>query len=132
MKRFTIALVALLAVAVAVALAADAPGAKYWVFIGTYTRPNASKGIYRCQFDTASGKLSAPELAAEAKDPSFLAVHPSGKVLYAVGEHSDLDGKKSGGVSGFTLDAATGGLKLINTAVSGGAGPCHLVVDKAG
>src|SRR3954452_21963873 len=109
MKRPIIAIVAVLA-AFAVAPAADALGGKYWVFVGTYTRPNASKGIYRCQFDTASGKLSAPELAAEAKDPSFLAAHPSGKFLYAVGEHSDLDGKKSGGVSGFTLDGATGGL----------------------
>jgi 6-phosphogluconolactonase len=113
------------------ATAADA-GGKLWMFVGTYTRPNGSQGIYRCELDLATGKLSTPQLAAEAKNPSFLAIHPSGKFLYAVGEHSDLDGKTSGGVSGFTLDPQAGTLKALNKRSSGGAGPCHLVVDRAG
>jgi 6-phosphogluconolactonase len=129
MKRFVVGAVAVLAAWAGAAVAADG---KTWVFVGTYTRDNGSKGIYRCAFDAESGKLSAPELAAETKNPSFLALHPSGKFLFAVGEHSDLDGRKSGGVSGFALDPATGALKALNTASSGGAGPCHLVVDKAG
>ena len=114
------------------ATAADSAGGKFWVFVGTYTKPNGSKGIYRCELDTATGKLSAPQLAAEARNPSFLAIHPNAKFLYAVGEYEDLNGQKSGGVSGFTLDVANGALKPINTKPSGGTGPCHLVVDKAG
>jgi 6-phosphogluconolactonase len=116
----------------AAATAADTAGGKFWVFVGTYTRANGSKGIYRCELDTATGKLSAPQLAVEARNPSFLAIHPTAKFLYAVGEYEDLNGQKSGGVSGFTLDVATGALKPINTKPSGGTGPCHLVVDKAG
>src|SRR5947207_4318931 len=133
MKCFVLPLAALLAVTLgAVATAADAAGGKFWVFVGTYTQRNASKGIYRCELDTATGKLSVPQLAAEARNPSFLAIHPNAKFLYAVGEYEDLNGQKSGGVTGFTLDVATGALKSINTKPSGGTGPCHLVVDKAG
>ena len=55
------------------------------VYFGTYTSGrNASKGIYRSLLDTDTGKLSAPVLAAEAKNPSFLEIHPGGKFLYAV------------------------------------------------
>jgi 6-phosphogluconolactonase len=49
-----------------------------------------------------------------------------------VGEVSDFAGKKSGGVSAFAIDASTGNLTLLNQQSSGGTGPCHLVVDKAG
>jgi 6-phosphogluconolactonase len=132
-KCLFLATLALLAVTLGTAAnAADAAGGKMWVFVGTYTRPNGSKGIYRSELDLASGKLSAPQLAAETRNPSFLAIHPTGKFLYAVGEFADLNGQQSGGVSGFTLDPANGSLKLINTKPSGGTGPCHLVVDKAG
>jgi 6-phosphogluconolactonase len=128
-KCLILAATALFAVTLgAVATAADAAGGKFWVFVGTYTRPNGSKGIYRCEFDTGTGKLSAPQLAAEARSPSFLALHPTGKFLYAVGEYE----QGSGGVSAFTLDQATGSLKPLNSKPSGGSGPCHLVVDKAG
>jgi hypothetical protein len=46
---------------------------QFLVYIGTYTGPN-SKGIYVCRFDAATGKLTAPELAAEAINPSFIAI----------------------------------------------------------
>src|SRR5215471_11977291 len=75
---------------------ADEPhAAKQWVFIGTYTGgKTGSKGIYRCEFDPATGKLTEPELAAEVASPSFLAVHPTKRFLYAVGELSEFNGKK--------------------------------------
>ena len=61
------------------------PPDHYWVYIGTYT-DTAVKGIYRSDFDPKAGKLSAPQLAAEATSPSFLAIHPNGKWLYAISE----------------------------------------------
>jgi len=116
----------------AMAYAADTAKAdKYWVFVGTYTG-GKSKGIYRCEFDPATGKLSEPMLAAETPSPSFLAIDPSHRFLYAVGETGVFKGKKSGSVSAFTLDAKTGELKLLNRQPSGGEGPCHLVVDRQG
>jgi len=102
-----------------------------WVFIGTYTDGN-SKGIYRARLDLSTGDLSEPELAAEIENPSFLALHPAGKFLYAAGELSKFEGKPGGAVSAFALDAKTGTLTLLNQKSSRGAGPCHLVVDRGG
>src|SRR5262249_48501286 len=104
------------------------------VYVGTYTGPK-SEGIYRMELDTETGKLSEPVLAGKAVHPSFLAIHPSGKFLYAVGEVSDFikKGKKHGGaVSAFAINPKTGGLTLLNQQSSEGAGPCHVVLDKAG
>ncbi len=53
---------------------------KVRVYVGTYTDKTTSKGIYRLDLDLATGKLSNKELAAEAKNPSFLAIHPSQQV----------------------------------------------------
>jgi 6-phosphogluconolactonase len=121
----------LLAGASMVSAADSAKPGKTWVFIGTYTGAK-SKGIYRCEMDLATGKLGEPELAAEVANPSFLAVHPSRRFLYAVGEMEQFGGKKGGAVSALALDPKTGKLELLNQGSSGGAGPCHLVVDRAG
>lgn len=103
------------------ALAAD----KYWVFLGTYTGKE-SKGIYRCEFDTSTGKLGDPELAAEVGSPSFLHIAPDGKTLYAVGEAAGKDG---GGVYSWKLDPKTGTLSEQVSLTSKGAGPCHISTD---
>ena len=79
-----------------------------------------------------SGKLGAPRLAVEAIDPSFLAIHPNGKFLYAVSERDEVGGRPGGAVLGFSIDQASGKLRPINQQSSRGAGPCHLVVDRAG
>lgn len=101
------------------------------VYFGTYTGEK-SKGIYVSRFDLASGKLSAPQLAGEVNSPSFLAVHPKEPWLYAVNEISNFQGKKSGAVSAFAIDAKTGQLKLLNQQPSVGDGPCHVNVDPSG
>ena len=62
------------------------------VYIGTYTG-DGSKGIYQSVLDLKTGKLSPPELSVEVTSPSFLAIHPSQKLLYAVMEISDFQGK---------------------------------------
>src|SRR5262245_6418855 len=63
------------------------------IYIGTYSG-GKSKGIYLSKFDAATGKLTAPELAVEAKNPSFLCLHPNGKILYTVAETDAFDGQK--------------------------------------
>ena len=106
----------------------DAPE-NLWVFVGTYT-DGKSKGIYRCELNLKTGKLSQPKVAAALKSPSFLAIHPTNRFLYAVNEAGD--GKSTGMVSALSLNAQTGELALLNQQPSGGAGPCHLVVDRVG
>ena len=124
-------------VAVGMAFVSHCPAAdpvvpkSFRVYFGTYTGP-LSKGIYHSTLDLASGQLSPPQLSAEIKSPSFVGIHPSRKFLYAVSEISDFQGKPLGGVSAFSIDAASGKLTLLNQQSSEGAGPCHLVVDAAG
>jgi 6-phosphogluconolactonase len=104
---------------------------RYFVYLGTYTE-KASKGIYACRFDPATDRLTSPGLAAETADPSFLAIDPTRRFLYAVNEVSQYEGRTSGGVSAFAIAPGTGKLTFLNEVPSGGAGPCHLTVDKTG
>ncbi len=101
------------------------------LYVGTYT-DGTSKGIYRTALDRATGTATAPVLAGEAKNPSFLALHPSGRFLYAVSEVDEIVPEKGGGVLAFAVDAKTGDLTLLNQQPSKGGAPCHLVVDKTG
>src|SRR5712672_2156494 len=108
------------------------PNKPYLVYVGTYTNKTASKGIYGYNFDPGTGKLTSRGVAAEFEDPSFLAVHPSGKYLYAVNEIDHFGAQKSGATSAFSIDAKTGKLTLLNQVASRGAGPCHISLDKSG
>ncbi len=113
---------------------ADAPGgepAAWSVYIGTYTR-GESRGIYRSVLCAAHGTLSEPELAAETANPSFLAIHPNRRFLYAVGEAGLFEGRPEGGIVAFAIDPNSGMLTRLNAQSSQGRGPCHLVVDGAG
>jgi 6-phosphogluconolactonase len=116
---------------VALLWAQSAFAQEYFVYFGTYTGAKI-KGIYFSRFDATTGKLSTPELAGETKNPSFLAVHPTGKYLYAVGEVDESQGKRGGAVVSFSLDAKTGKLAALNQQSSGGTGPCHVSVDASG
>ncbi|HSD28040.1 MAG TPA: lactonase family protein [Vicinamibacteria bacterium] len=121
-------LVAVAGLASAVVAAAEKP---FTLYVGTYT-DGTSRGIYRFTFDPATAATTEPELAVGAKNPSFLALHPNGRFLYAVGEIGSFQGAKTGAVSAFAVDAKTGDLALLNQQPSEGAGPCHLVLDRAG
>jgi 6-phosphogluconolactonase len=99
------------------------------VYFGTYTKAGESQGIYHASFDDATGKLGEVVLAAEMKNPSFLAIAPSGKTLYAVSEVADVNGE--GQVSAFRI-LESGKLQLINQVRSGGGGPCFVSLTPDG
>lgn len=121
----------LVVLAVFVGAAVSSFAAESLVCFGTYTGAN-SEGIYVSRFDSATGRLSTPELAAKTSNPTFLAVAPGEHFLYAVNEVDDIGGKHTGAVSAFALDAKTGKLTPLNQQISGGAGPCHISVDATG
>ena len=121
----------LLALSFATLISTPAAEKEWLAYFGTYTGKK-SKGIYVARFNPKTGKLSAPELAAEALSPSFLAVHPKGKWLYAVNEIDNFSGKKAGGVSGFEIDAKSGKLTPINQQSTAGGAPCHVSLDESG
>ena len=124
--RFTMLLSAILL------FSETAQAERYRVFVGTYTGGDSiSKGVYSCEFDAETGKLSDPVLAAELTNPSFLAIHPSGKYLYAVNEVSEGPGRGNGAVTALTINA-DGTLTKINHQASEGGAPCHCNVDATG
>ena len=108
------------------ALVSTSLGGEVRLWFGTYTSAtNGSKGIYTSTLDTDTGKLAAPVVAGDAKSPSFLALSPNGKNLYAALE----DG--GGSVGAFSV-AANGTLTAQGTESAGGGGTCHVWVDATG
>jgi len=100
-------------------------------YFGTDTSKNVSKGIYQSHFDTTTGKLTAPVLAAATARPSFLAITPAGqgrRCLYAVNAIND----PAASATTFMIDPKTGALKQIGQVSSGGAGPAYISVDSTG
>lgn len=102
------------------------------VYVGTYTQPNRSVGIYRYRLDPATGALSSAGPPAEARNPSYLAIHPNRKFLYAVNEIGDFRGERSGAVSAFAIDPQDGSLTLLNQQPTRGPGPAYVSVDQTG
>jgi 6-phosphogluconolactonase len=107
-------------------------GSSWHVYFGCYTGvKTGSQGIMVSRFNSDTGALSEPVLAAETGSPSFLVIHPDGKHLYSVGE-MDLPGFKGGPVSAWSIHQPDGALKFINKVDSGGGAPCHISLDATG
>lgn len=102
------------------------------VFIGTYTRGTRSEGIYVHRFDPESGALTPVSVASGAENPSFLALHPGGRFLYAASEVESFGGRAQGAIYAYAVDARAGRLSFLNARGSVGRGPCHVSVDAAG
>ena len=106
--------------------AAKAIGTKKLLLVGTQTS-GTSKGIYAYAFDPATGELTQTGLAAEAENPTFLALAPNGKTLFAANELDHI-----GAVSSFTLDRNASRLTKINQVSAQGGGTTHVSVDHTG
>ena len=114
------------------------PAADYWMYIGTYTSAGSkgvagkeivSKGIYVSRFQPDKTKATTPVLAADTANPSFFAVHPNHRWLYAVNENGSQT--VMGSVSAYAIDARSGKLSPLNWVSSKGGGPCHLALDRS-
>ena len=115
------------------ASAVQAQQSKYIFYVGTYTgNGNTSKGIYAYRFDASSGESTPLGLVAETTNPSFVALSPDSRYLYAVNELDNYKGGNTGGVSAFVVDRPTGRLTFLNEVGSRGADPCYIIVDKSG
>jgi 6-phosphogluconolactonase len=130
-KRPSAYLLLLIVLSATSVLANAAKSTGYLVYVGTYTT-RGSQGIYAYRYDPASGNLESVGLAAETPNPSFVAVAPNHKFLYAANETQDYQGKSSGIVSAFSIDPETGKLTLLNQIASRGADPCYVSLDHTG
>lgn len=103
-----------------------------FVYVGTYTQGTGSKGIYIFRMRLDSGEITPVGVCEGCENPTFLAVHPNQRLLYAIEEIATFGGKPGGGVCAYSIDSASGGLTLINKESAVGVGPCHVTVDKQG
>ena len=107
------------------------PAGEFFVYVGTYTT-RESKGIYLARFDAASGNLEMLGLAAELPNPTYLAIHPNGRFLYAASRILEPGGMSEACVNAFAINRQTGRLTFLNRQSSGGVSPCYVSLDSAG
>jgi 6-phosphogluconolactonase len=120
----TIILASILAI---LTIAVQTAEKEFTIYVGSYTAGKSnSKGIFSYRFQPATGKIIPLGLTAETTNPSFLAVHPNSRFLYAANEVSD------GYISAFSIDRGTAKLGFINKVSSLGDSPCHIAIDKTG
>lgn len=102
---------------------------KTYLLVGTYTSKKG-EGIYVYDFNTKTADNSLVSLV-KSSNPSYLAVSPNKKIVYAANENADSTTEGIGGsVSAFAFD--NGQLTFINKQFSGGKHPCYVAVDKSG
>jgi 6-phosphogluconolactonase len=108
-------------------------------YIGTYTRdaPGGdsgkaqSEGIYVAKVDQETGALELIQ-TVPSDNPSFLALSPDQRFLFAINEIEDFEGREVGSVEAYRIDEESGEIALINRRALPGSIPAHLAVDPSG
>jgi 6-phosphogluconolactonase (cycloisomerase 2 family) len=110
-------------------------------YIGTYT-PNladpsvyahgSGKGIYLANIDDVTGAVSGLKLVAKDRSPAWFELSADNRFLYTVNEIDSYGPDKSGSVTAYAVDKASGALRKLNTVSSGGAVPCYISLHPSG
>lgn len=102
------------------------PGDLY-LFAGTYTSKQGSKGIYVYRFNADTGNADSITMV-EVDNPSFLTLSADERFVYAVSEND----KEESAVHSFTFDKRNGSLELLNSQPVNSSYPCYITVDRRG
>ena len=94
--------------------------------------PGNGRGIHLFQVNRATGALTPAGVHELGTSPSCLALNAQGTRLYSANETDRVGDDKQGTVSAFTINRGDGGLELLNTVKSGGAGPTYVSVHPSG
>ena len=105
----------------------DSEPVTHWVYFGT-----GADHIYVADFDAGSGRLGTPREATQVGRPGFLAVHPGGEILYAVGREAVEGSPPEGFAVAYSIDRTSGDLTELNRAPTAGRGASHVAVNDAG
>ncbi len=98
---------------------------QYQLLVGSYTA-GQSQGIYRLNFDSATGQIGArPLQVVKSENPSWLTLSNDQRYLFAVNENGPGQKDPVGRVSSYAIDSKTHELSLINQVQSLGNEPTH-------
>ncbi|HYH16494.1 MAG TPA: lactonase family protein [Flavisolibacter sp.] len=100
--------------------------AQYTLLVGTYTS-GKNQGIYVYDFASNTGDALLRD-SVKSSNPSFLAVAPNDRYVYAVNE--DGSDKGGGKVSAYSFSESGKKLSFINQQPSMGDHPCYITVDR--
>ncbi len=108
------------------------PPADPLLYVGTYTEAGRTDGLYLLRMDSRTGALRQEEALDVGSNPSFLTIHPNGRTLYSVNEVNETEGRPTGAVRAFAMDAESGALTWLDEQPSEGAAPCYVSTDRKG
>jgi 6-phosphogluconolactonase (cycloisomerase 2 family) len=94
--------------------------------------PGNGRGIHVFRVDRTTGAMTASGVVAIGTSPSSLASNAAGTRLYSANETDRVGDDKHGTASAFVIDRTDGGLRLLNTVGTGGAGPTYVSVHPGG
>jgi 6-phosphogluconolactonase len=101
-----------------------------WIYIGTETHKGSvetkSEGIYIYEMNPSTGALKYVATSPQIVNPTYIAIHPNRKWLYAVSE------TEKGKLCAFQIDHEKKKMYLINSVSSHGDNPCFISIDEAG
>ncbi len=103
------------------------------IYVGTYTRKEGhvdgkATGIYELKMNVETGELSIIDTIEGTINPSYLAIHPNQKYLYAVNEIAD--GSRIGTITAYNIENEKA--QKINEVSSKGDAPCYISIDRTG
>src|SRR5262249_44486843 len=100
------------------------------LYVGTYTS-GKSEGIYVYRMNLAGGELKRAATVKGVSNPSFLAIDPKRRFLYAANEGGGVAGREGGGGAAVAICQEKGGLREVNEQHFPGV-PCHVSVHPSG
>lgn len=113
-----------------------AEASKLLMYVGTYTKrephvDGKAEGLYQLLMDPTTGQLQLQGVTKDVVNPSFFAISPNRKYLYAVNEVG-TDLAPEGWITSFRIDPDVPRPILLNRHTSKGQSPCHIVVEQTG
>jgi 6-phosphogluconolactonase len=102
------------------------------MYVGSYTENGRRDGIFLVRMNSATGALQQVGAVDGGPNPSFLTIHPNGRMLYAANEVTETEGKPTGAVGSYSIEPESGALTFFNEQASQGASPCYVSTDRKG
>lgn len=99
------------------------------LFLGSYAEADHD-GVYVCDFDPETGKLTLVSSVSGLKNPTFLDVDAERMILYTIAEESDDQGNRAGAAAAYRI-GEDGTLTLLNRERTVPASTCHITLDRS-